>query len=148
MIRQASVDDTETIIGMLEHYRQASPLAVHAETTDATARLMLKIMFEQNRGIIFLAEKAGQVIGLLVAIKNFNIWDQKALCLNELAFWVEPEHRGGTAGHRLLKAYCDVANYMKSAGEIKYFTISKMVTSPDLDYGRWGFAKLEESWSQ
>jgi hypothetical protein len=68
--------------------------------------------------------------------------------MNELAYWVNPEARGTSAGYRLLKTYVDIATIMKNSGEITYFTVSKMINSPDLNYERFGFKKLEETWSQ
>jgi len=146
-IRTATSADTEAIILMLEHYKLASPLELHKTTGDATARIILDTIFKDNRGIIFLAEKDQQVVGMLIAIKNINMWNKDAFCMNELAYWVEPEHRGSSAGYRLLKAYSDAGLMMKQAGEIEYFTISKMITSPDLNYKIFGFNKLEETWS-
>jgi N-acetylglutamate synthase-like GNAT family acetyltransferase len=66
--------------------------------------------------------------------------------MNELCYWIEPEWRGGTSGYRLLTAYKEHCDKLKSQGLIEAYTISKMVNSPDLDYGRFGFKKLEETW--
>ena len=147
MIRLATIEDTEVLLEMIDHYRLASPLALHQTSNLETAKLILKTIFEQNRGLIFVAEKNDRVIGMLIAIKNINIWNKDAMCMNELAYWIEPEHRGGSTGYRLLKAYADSCDLMKANGEIIYYTISKMVTSPDLSYDKFGFSKLEETWS-
>jgi GNAT superfamily N-acetyltransferase len=85
---------------------------------------------------------------MIMALKNENLWDPEIHAFNELAFWVEPEHRGTSAGYRLLKAYQEAAEQAKASGEIKYYTISKMINSPDLSYDRFGFRKLEEMWEQ
>jgi hypothetical protein len=37
---------------------------------------------------------------------------------------------------------------LKAQDRIKMFTITKMVTSPDIKYGKFGFAKLDENWVQ
>lgn len=148
MIRTATINDLDAIILMLGNYKHESPLDLHKHTDQTTARTILKLIFDENRGVVFLAEEGDEIIGMLITIKNFNMWDQTAICLNELAYWVEPNHRGTTAGYRLMKAYIETGNLMKQSGEIKYFTISKMINSPDLDYGRFGFNKLEETWSQ
>jgi len=147
MIRQATAEDTEVIIEMLEHYKQASPLEIHKNTSQETARLILDMIFTQSRGVVLLADNQGKIEGMLIAIKNVNMWDKSAFCMNELAYWVEPEARYGSSGYKLLKTYTDFCEIMKSQGEIAYYTISKMVTSPDLKYERFGFKKLEETWS-
>jgi hypothetical protein len=54
----------------------------------------------------------------------------------------------GMIGIRLLNQYIDYANQLKQEGRIKLFTITKMTTSPDLDYSRFEFQKIEENWMQ
>jgi N-acetylglutamate synthase-like GNAT family acetyltransferase len=97
-------------------------------------------------GVIFVAEKNNQVIGMLAAVKNTSIWDPDLWVMNELCYWVEPEHRGGTAGYRLIKAYTEHCNQLRQQGEIEAYTISKMTNSPDLNYAKFGFEKQEENW--
>jgi hypothetical protein len=60
---------------------------------------------------------------------------------------VYPEYRGTSAGYRLLSKYNEVAQSLSDMGRIKTWTISKMVNSPDLDYGKLGYRKIEETWS-
>jgi GNAT superfamily N-acetyltransferase len=99
-----------------------------------------------GQGIVFIAERELEPVGMLVAIKNTNIWDPSLVVMNELCYWVDPEHRGGTSGYRLLAAYKEHCEMLKSHKAIEAYTISKMSNSPDLDYGRFGFEKLEEYW--
>jgi N-acetylglutamate synthase-like GNAT family acetyltransferase len=146
MIRQASKFDTVEIIDMLRDYRMATPWARLAECDNEfhVRRLLAQIF--AGGGVIFLSEHQMQVTGMLIAIKNPNIWDPELLVMNELCYWVDPDHRGSTAGYRLLKTYVDHCEQLKQQGQIESYTISKMVNSPDLDYGRFGFEKLEEMW--
>jgi hypothetical protein len=149
MIRQALVEDTEQLIGMLHRYKEASPLACLKTASEDTARKILDMIFTKQNGIILVSTDArGDLTGMLIAIKNFNIWDHTQFCMNELCYWVNPEDRGTSAGYRLLKTYVDICAMMKASGEIVYYTVSKMINSPDLNYERFGFAKLEETWSQ
>lgn len=100
-----------------------------------------------GRGIIYVADHFGTVVGMLIAMRNPNLWDPKILAMNELAYWVEPEQRNTSAGYKLLSAYRDYCEEQKTAGLIEYYTISKMINSPDIRYDRFGFNKLEEMWS-
>lgn len=148
MIRQAVEADTEQLISMLNRYKLATPLECLKDATEETARMILKMIFTNKNGIILVSsDPRGDLTGMLIAIKNINIWDQTKFCMNELAYWVNPEARGTSAGYRLLKTYLDICTIMKTSGEINYYTISKMVNSPDLNYERFGFKKLEETWS-
>jgi hypothetical protein len=45
-----------------------------------------------------------------------------------------------------LREYLNEAVKMKEAGRIANCFISKMVSSPDLKYEKFGFKKLEEFW--
>jgi hypothetical protein len=149
MIRQATIDDTEQLVLMLHRYKLASPLECLKAAKEDTARNILNMIFTKGNGIILVSVDArGDLTGMLIAIKNFNIWDHTQFCLNELCYWVNPEARGTSAGYRLLSAYKDIGELMKKNGEIVYYTISKMITSPNLNYERFGFGKLEEMWSQ
>ena len=97
-----------------------------------------------GQGIIYIEDGVGLIMGIVMP----TIWCDKTLVLNELAWYVKPEHRNTTVGYRLLKAYVDYGKQLKEQGRIKMFTIAKMVTSPDLKYGRFGFSKLDEIWIQ
>ena len=97
-----------------------------------------------GHGIIYIEENVGLIMGLIVP----TIWCDKTLSLHELAWYVKPEFRNTTTGYRLLKAYVDYGKQLKEEGRIKMFTITKMVTSPDIKYGRFGFSKLDENWIQ
>ena len=95
-------------------------------------------------GVIYIEDNVGLIMGLITP----TIWCNKTLALHELAWWVKPECRNGTVGYRLLKAYVDYGKQLKETGRIKMFTITKMVTSPDVKYQKFGFSKLDENWVQ
>ena len=147
IIRQASAIDRNAVIGMLERYKQASPLAFHKNTSMSQAHQIFSQVIA-GAGVCFVAQDSKDIIGFLLAIKTPNCWDLSVFGLQELAYWVNPERRGSTAGYRLIKTYADYAKDLKAKGDIQYYTISKMCTSPDLDYGRFGFRLLESTWEQ
>jgi N-acetylglutamate synthase-like GNAT family acetyltransferase len=146
MIRQGTKYDTDEIIRMLRQYRSATPWVRLAQCdNEIYIRTLLQHIFA-GKGLVFIAERESQPIGMLIAIKNPNIWDPELVVMTELCYWVDPEWRGGTAGYRLLATYAEHCDRLKDEGAIEAYTISKMVNSPDLDYSRFGFHKLEETW--
>jgi GNAT superfamily N-acetyltransferase len=145
-IRLADRWDIPEIIEMLREYRGQTPWSRLALCDNEPYIRELLSHILAGMGQIFIAERNEEVVGMLLAIKNSNIWDPDLYVINEMAFWVRPEHRGTTAGYRLLTAYRDYCEQERSAGRIEAYTLSKMTTSPDLDYGRFGFEKLEETW--
>ena len=66
--------------------------------------------------------------------------------MNEIAYWVEEEHRGGTAGYRLIKEYVDECEQLKDEAIIAKYTISQM-EGQTLNYSRFGFKPIEHTWS-
>ena len=144
MIRQATKYDKTQIIEMMKLFRAESHIEQYRDldNVDYWNRLLDNILAGQ--GIIYIEDGVGLIMGLIVP----TIWCDKTLALHELAWYVKPEFRNTTTGYRLLKAYVDYGKQLKESGRIKMFTITKMVTSPDIKYGRFGFSKLDENWIQ
>jgi hypothetical protein len=92
-----------------------------------------------------VAENEG-VVGMLLASIAPSIWSPKHFLMTEMAYWVEPESRGGTAGYRLLAEYQQRGEALKQENRISNYLISKMSNSPNLQFQKFGFDKLEEFW--
>jgi len=146
MIRMGTKFDTPAIIDMLKSYRSATPWARLATCDNQTHVERLLAHIFAGAGVVFIALREEQPVGMLIAIKNPNIWDPDLMVMNELCYWVDPEWRGGTSGYRLITAYKDHCEELKALGHIESYTISKMANSPKLDFTRFGFEKLEEHW--
>lgn len=144
-IRIANPFDMPVLLDMLRSYREQTPLEFLREANDAQYITKLLSEFIAGRGVIFVAE-TDKVIGMLIAQIAPSIWSPTHLIMTELAYWVEPEARGSTAGYRLLKAYERYGEALKHEKRIVSFVISKMINSPDLQYQKFGFEKLEEFW--
>lgn len=146
MIRKANKYDVPAIIELLKSYRAAAPADYLRAADDEKHIESLLLNLIAGAGFVLLAEKDGQAVGMVIAAMIPNIWNPQARQCAEVAYWVEPEHRGGLIGHRLFKSFVDKCERMKEGGEIAFYSVSKMVNSPDLNYQRFGFAKLEETW--
>lgn len=148
MIREANKFDVDAIIQMLKHYREAAPLDAlrKADDEEYIRRMIAGII--AGMGFVLVSEKDNVITGMLIAALFPNIWNPKAHQCSEVAYWVEPEHRGGTAGYRLIAEYVDKCEELKRQGKIHFYTISKMNNSPNLKYQKFGFEKLEETWSK
>lgn len=144
MIRQATKYDKTQIIEMMQLFRAESHIEQYRDLDNVEYWNRLLDSILAGQGIIYIEDGIGLIMGVVMP----TIWCDKTLVLNELAWYVKPEHRNTTVGYRLLKAYVDYGKQLKESGRIKMFTIAKMVTSPDLKYGRFGFSKLDEIWIQ
>ncbi len=144
MIRQATRQDKPQIIEMMKLFRAEADI-VQYRTLDNEPywnRLLDTIL--AGAGIIFIEDN----VGLIMALITPTVWCDKTLYMQELAWYVVPEKRNTSVGYRLLKKYVDYGNQLKQEGRIAMFAIAKMVTSPDVKYGKFGFSKLDENWIQ
>jgi hypothetical protein len=144
MIRKATKHDKTQVIQMMQLFRAESHIEQYKDLDNVEYWNRLLDSILAGQGIIYIEDGVGLIMGVVMP----TIWCDKTLVLNELAWYVKPEHRNTTVGYRLLKAYVDYGKQLKQEGRIKMFTIAKMVTSPDLKYGRFGFSKLDEIWIQ
>ena len=146
LIREASPFDIPELVRMLRRYKNLTPLEFLSDLDNEDYIVQLLTQLMAGRGVVLIAEKEGVQIGMLIGCISPSLWSNEHLLLTEMAYWVEPEYRGGTAGYRLLAEYCEIGKKMKQEGRICNFMISKMSNSPDLQYQRFGFQKLEEFW--
>lgn len=144
-IRPASPFDISAILEMLREYRENTPLDFLREADNAVYITQVLTEIMAGRGVALVAE-TDKIVGMMLASISPSAWSPKHLVLTELAYWVCVEARGSSAAHRLIAAYVELGNELKTKGSISAFFISKMVNSPDLNYGRFGFTKLEEFW--
>jgi N-acetylglutamate synthase-like GNAT family acetyltransferase len=144
LIRKATKYDKTQLAEMLKMFRDESPIQQYKELNNYDYIYSLIDSIVAGRGVIFLEDN----IGFIMAITTPTIWCDKTYAMYELAWYVKPEYRHKTIGYKLLKTYIDYANQLKQEGKIKLFTVTKMTTSPDFDYSRFGFKKIEENWMQ
>lgn len=145
LIRDASPFDFGAILDMLRRYRANSPFdfLCEVENPEYITKLLTELL--AGKGIVLVAE-GDEICGMLIAAIAPSLWSPEHLLLTEMAYWVDPEYRGGTAGYRLLVEYQKRGAALKAQGRICNFVISKLNTSPKLQYDRFGFEKLEECW--
>lgn len=144
-VRNATRFDIPAILDMLREYRSHTPLPFLAEADDAEYITTVLTELIAGRGCVLVSDDGG-LTGMLIACIDPSAWSPKHLVMTEMAYWVTPSRRGSSAGYRLLREYVNRGNQLKEQGRIKAFFISKMTNSPDLQYGRFGFNKLEEFW--
>jgi len=144
MIRRATLHDKADVIALMKDFRSESPIAhVYGEDDEAYWVQLLSNIFA-GQGAIFYAEGKGLLMSMILP----SVWSPKVLALHEMAWYVRPDFRNGTIGYRLFKEYVEFGKALKDQGRIKYFTVSKMISSPALKYDKYGFRKIDENWIQ
>jgi hypothetical protein len=144
MIRQATKYDKTQIIEMMQLFRAESHIEQYRNLDNINYWNRLLDSMLAGQGIIYIEDGIGLIMGIVMP----TVWCDKTLVLNELAWYVKPEHRNTTVGYRLLKKYVEYGNKLKIEGRIVMFSMTKMITSPDIKYNKFGFSKLEENWIQ
>lgn len=146
MIRQANKFDMDSIVRMLKAYRDKAPTQFLRDSSNQEHIEKLINNILAGAGFILLAVKEDEPVGMIIGAQHPNIWNPEVMQVSEIAFWLDEEHRGGKLAHRLLHAYIQQCEEWKQENRIHFFSLSKMVNSPDLSYDKFGFEKLEETW--
>jgi GNAT superfamily N-acetyltransferase len=102
-IRRATEDDAEALLVMARKFVAFAPYHDRVTATDDELRAI--ITYFTANATVFVAEKHGAVIGMLVAVLAPVWYAPSCRVATELAWWVEQEHRGGTAAIRLIQAF-------------------------------------------
>jgi len=144
MIRQANKYDKTEIIEMMKRFRAESHIKQYQEIDNEEYWSQLLDSIFAGAGIVYIAEGKGLIMGLIAPV----IWSNKHYAMHELAWWVKPEFRNGTAGYKLVKAYIEYGKKLKEEGRIILFTLSKLPLTPSIDYAKLGFNKVDENWMQ
>lgn len=144
MIRQMTKYDVSEIIGMMKKFRAESPIQELLDIEDEEYWRQMLSGILAGGGKVFMEDGKGLLMCMILP----SIWSPKILVLHELAWYVLPEYRNTTVGYRLMKAYMNYAKQLVNSGRIKYYTLNKMVSSPNLKFEKHGFRKIDEIWIQ
>ena len=145
-IRTATKFDIPKIIELLWHYHDSGSIPELDITDDKTATRILSTIIA-GAGIALVSEDDDGLTGMLLAICVPYLWDNNKLVMNEIAYWVDEEYRGTTAGYRLLKEYIKMCDEMKEQKRIQFYTLSQM-EGTHFHYEKFGFRPIEHTWSQ
>jgi N-acetylglutamate synthase-like GNAT family acetyltransferase len=144
-VRLANKFDLPVVLNMLRNFRNHTPIDMMRECNNEEYINKLFHHVILGGGVALIAEDK-DVAGMIIGVKDQNVWDPEIKVLRELVYWVEPEYRGTTAGYKLLLKYNKLAQELVDEQKINMYTMTKMVNSPDLDFTRFGYKKTEEVW--
>ena len=144
MIRLAAHQDTKIVVELLRRFLTETSYQ-QAESAGNNLEHLCKLIWTfQQYGYIWLAEVNGEAVGLLIAVKEPNIWLPTARELREVVWYMVPEHRTNSIGGKLFVHYCRKGEELLQSGEIQGYFTTKMTTTDSIDYERRGFRKTEE----
>lgn len=143
MIRLATRSDLNSVTKLLLEFVQTSSYSSHAESIDPEhiQRLAFTVL---HQGYIWLYFADQEPMGLLVAIKEANVWVPTKFSLRELVWYVRPEHRGTVGAGRLFVKFCQTGDELLNTGAIQGYFTTRMSTTTDYDLESRGFRLTEK----
>jgi ribosomal protein S18 acetylase RimI-like enzyme len=143
MIRLATEEDFEAILDM------SAEFWLHTQFEEPFERVHTLSMVElaHSQGLLAVVDVDGPV-GFCAAVKAYTMGSSQAWAATELAFWLNPECRGGKHGVALLQFMEKLVQEQK----IKYWTMVAMESSmPEVIgkmYEKMGYVRSETSYTK
>jgi len=103
MVRDATAEDEDAVLEMARQFVAFAPYSDTFTTTDEELRLTIKHFIETTKA--FVAEVDGKVVGMLCAVLTPVWYAPSHKAAVELVWWVDPAHRKGMSGIRLVQAF-------------------------------------------
>lgn len=108
MIRNATAGDIPALIELGARMYLESRYAENSLFDGQKCADLAKHLIAEPLGCVFVAERDGRVIGWLAG-GIAEQWFSRKLMAFEYGLFIAPEHRGGSAGPRLAKAFIEWA---------------------------------------
>jgi hypothetical protein len=143
MIKLASTDDTLTVVNLLKSFLQETSYSQAVVASENFEHLCKITWMTLQHGYIWLAYVDETPVGVLLAVKEPNLWLPKARELKELVWYIRPEYRKNSIGGKLFLNFCKKGEELLKSGEIQGYFTTKMTTTDTIDYERRGFRQTE-----
>jgi hypothetical protein len=143
MIRLATRSDLNIVTDLLVEFLQSTSYNNHTDVIDREhiKRLVFTVI---HHGYICLYFNEEIAIGLLVAVKEQNMWMPNKTSLRELVWFVREEYRGTLGAGRLFIKFCEQAEMLLNNNEIQGYFTTRMTTTRDYDLESRGFRLTEK----
>jgi N-acetylglutamate synthase-like GNAT family acetyltransferase len=145
MIRKATPFDMPALVALMRGYVAEAPMEVLKDEAmhDQPYIEALLASLMAGRGFILIDDRGR---GFIAAVINSNVWCPSLMELHELAWWVQPEHRGGTLGGRLWKAFDLLAQDYLDCGRAQIVCSSVIANSPKINYTKRGYRLMQTTY--
>ena len=97
-------------------------------------------------GVSIVAEHGDKLVGIILALKNPNIFYPDKTVLNELLIYVDPIHRKSSACYKMLLKYKEIGEQLIKDEKITTFTVTKTEQLDQIKFENLGYRKTEEVW--
>lgn len=138
-IRRATPLDLATCVRMAVRFAQEPPYGGLLPVNVGQLEVLVTFLFDHGGAFVAQLED-GEVVGMIGAHVTVHAIAGE-LVGNEVAWWVEPEHRGGSTALRLLAA---AESWARDQGAVRFQMIAPAGASALRDlYRRRGYVEVE-----
>tara|TARA_Y100001973_G_scaffold101062_1_gene163377 strand:+ start:162 stop:620 length:459 start_codon:yes stop_codon:yes gene_type:complete len=109
IIRQADFEDCETVAQLGAQFVSKLKMPRVNAVDAAKLEAAFQAVHANPDGVVLVAELDGAVVGFLGGVAVPLWFDPLDRSATELAWWVDPKHRGGSTAARLVRAFEDWA---------------------------------------
>jgi len=147
IIREATKFDIDKVIELVKNFYDAVELDLK-NYGDLDLEYVNKLYHHiiLGGGTCVVAEHNDKLVGIILALKNPNIFYPTKTVLNELLIYVEPDHRKSSACYKMLSKYKKIAEKMIENNEITTYTVTKTEQLDQIKFEKLGYRKTEEVW--
>ena len=147
-IRLANKFDVKQVIELIHKFQEANklPESLMKELDDTYLNKLFHHLI-LGAGVVYLAEVDSKVVGMIIGMKSSSPWFPNQITLKELMLYTIKEHEGKGIASKLLKAYNDKAKELLENKEISLYAVSITRDLGKLDYKKYGYKKIEETWA-
>lgn len=143
MIRLATRADLNLVTDLILEFLQSTSYTKHTDVIDKEH--IKKLVFSViHHGYIWLYFNEEVAVGLLIAVKEQNIWMPNKTSLRELVWYVREEYRGTIGAGRLFIKFCEQADVLLNNNTIQGYFTTRMSTTRDYDLESRGFRLTEK----
>lgn len=143
MIRLATRADLNTVTDLLVEFLTHTAYNKHTAVIDR--QHLTKIVFSVlHSGYIWLYYNGEVAVGMLVAVREQNIWMPTKSSLREMVWYVRDEYRKTIGGGRLFIKFCEQGEQLMREKKIDGYFTTRMSSTQDYDLESRGFRLTEK----
>jgi hypothetical protein len=143
MIRLATRADLNLVTDLVLEFLTDTAYNKHTDNIDYNhiKQLTYAIL---HQGYIWLYFNGEVAVGILVAVKEQNIWMPKKVSLREMVWYVKEEYRRTLGAGRLFIEFCRQGQELIDQGQIQGYFTTRMTSTTDYDLESRGFRLTEK----
>jgi hypothetical protein len=143
MIRLATRADLTIVTDLLVEFLLETAYNKHTDRIDSEhiKKLAYSVL---HHGYIWIYFNGEVAVGLLIAVKEQNMWMPDKTSLREMVWFVKEEYRKTLGAGRLFVKFCEQGDQLLESGEIQGYFTTRMTSTQDYDLERRGFRLTEK----